>query len=120
MSSSIRKLAASPVKERVSAIRDFDRGGELDPENNYLFGEGGAGTFSDGKLTCRISGPDVDWVLERLVDCGGKSSIRYEQRPHLGSNRLPMLVRNFRRKIEADFPPDGIKERLLARMAKKE
>ena len=90
-----------PVKERVSAIRDFDRGGELDPENNYLFGEGGAGTFSDGKLTCRISGPDVDWVLERLVDCGGKTSIRYEQRPHLGSNRLPMLVRNFRRKIEA-------------------
>ncbi|MFN0017699.1 MAG: NAD(P)/FAD-dependent oxidoreductase [Pirellulaceae bacterium] len=89
-----------PVKERVSAIRDFDRGGELDPENNYLFGEGGAGTFSDGKLTCRISGPDVDWVLERLVECGGKPSIRYEQRPHLGSNRLPMLVRNFRRKIE--------------------
>ena len=90
-----------PVKERVGAIRDFDRGGPLDPENNYLFGEGGAGTFSDGKLTCRISGPDVDWVLERLVDCGGKPEIRYEQRPHLGSNRLPMLVRNFRRQIEA-------------------
>ncbi len=89
------------VKERVSAIRSFDRGGKLDPENNYLFGEGGAGTFSDGKLTCRLSGPDVDWVLERLVDCGGKPSIRYEQRPHLGSNRLPMLVRNFRRRIEA-------------------
>ncbi len=90
-----------PVKERVGAIRDFDRGGNLDPENNYLFGEGGAGTFSDGKLTCRISGSDVDWVLDRLVDAGGKPSIRYEQRPHLGSNRLPMLVRNFRRKIEA-------------------
>jgi uncharacterized protein len=89
------------VKERVGAIRAFDRGGDLDPENNYLFGEGGAGTFSDGKLTCRLSGPDVDWVLERLVDCGGKPSIRYEQRPHLGSNRLPMLVRNFRRRIEA-------------------
>src|SRR6185369_9789197 len=79
----------------------FDRGDELDPENNYLFGEGGAGTFSDGKLTCRISGPDVDWVLERFVECGGKPSIVYENRPHLGSNRLPMLVRNFRRKIEA-------------------
>jgi uncharacterized protein len=89
-----------PVKERVSAIRDFDRGGPLDRENNYLFGEGGAGTFSDGKLTCRMSGPDIDWVLERLVECGGKPEIRYEQRPHLGSNRLPMLVRNFRRKIE--------------------
>ncbi len=88
------------VKQRVPAIRAFDRGGPFDRENNYLFGEGGAGTFSDGKLTCRMSGPDVDWVLERFVECGGKPEIRYEQRPHLGSNRLPMLVRNFRRKIE--------------------
>lgn len=90
-----------PVKLRVPAIRDFDKGGPLDPESNYLFGEGGAGTFSDGKLTCRMSGPDIDWVLEQFIECGGKSEIRYEHRPHLGSNRLPMLVRNFRRKIEA-------------------
>lgn len=89
-----------PVKERVPAIRLFDSGGAHDPENNYLFGEGGAGTFSDGKLTCRLSGPDVDWVLHRFVECGGKPSLVYEQRPHLGSNRLPMIVRNFRRKIE--------------------
>lgn len=88
------------VKERVPAIRLFDSGGPHDPENNYLFGEGGAGTFSDGKLTCRLSGPDVDWVLERFVECGGKPSLVYEQRPHLGSNRLPMIVRNLRRKIE--------------------
>ena len=88
------------VKERVPAIREFDRGGAFDQENNYLFGEGGAGTFSDGKLTCRMSGPDVDWVLDRFVECGGKSEIRYEHRPHLGSNRLPLLVRNFRRQIE--------------------
>ncbi|MCY2965327.1 MAG: NAD(P)-binding protein [Planctomycetota bacterium] len=88
------------VKERVPAIREFDRGGHFDAENNYLFGEGGAGTFSDGKLTCRMSGADVDWVLERFVECGGKSQIIYEHRPHLGSNRLPLLVRNFRRKIE--------------------
>lgn len=90
-----------PVKERVPAIRAFDAGGEHDPENNYLFGEGGAGAFSDGKLTCRMSGADVDWVLQRFVDCGGKPSLVYEQRPHLGSNRLPLMVRNFRRKIEA-------------------
>lgn len=88
------------VKERVPAIRTFDRGGPHDPENNYLFGEGGAGTFSDGKLTCRLSGPDVNWVLEQIVACGGTPSIRYEQRPHLGSNRLPLIVRNFRRRIE--------------------
>lgn len=89
------------VKERVPAIRTFDRGGAFDGENNYLFGEGGAGTFSDGKLTCRMSGADVDWVLEQFVACGGKQEIVYEHRPHLGSNRLPMLVRNFRRKIDA-------------------
>ncbi len=88
------------VKERVPAIRLFDSGGPHDPENNYLFGEGGAGTFSDGKLTCRLSGPDVDWVLARFVECGGKPSLMYEHRPHLGSNRLPMIVRNLRRKIE--------------------
>jgi uncharacterized FAD-dependent dehydrogenase len=90
-----------PVKQRVPAIRAFEAGGEHDPENNYLFGEGGAGTFSDGKLTCRMSGPDVAWVLERFVDCGGKPSLVYEQRPHLGSNRLPLIVWNFRRRIEA-------------------
>jgi uncharacterized protein len=89
------------VKDRVPAVRDFDRGGALDCENNYLFGEGGAGCFSDGKLTCRMGGPDVDWVLEQMIECGGRPSIVYDYRPHLGSNRLPMICRNFRRKIEA-------------------
>ncbi len=90
-----------PVKQRVPAVRAFDAGGPHDPENNYLFGEGGAGTFSDGKLTCRLSGPDVDWVLRKFVECGGRPSLVYEARPHLGSNRLPMIVRNLRRRIEA-------------------
>ena len=89
------------VKERVAAIREFDQGGAFDRENNYLFGEGGAGAFSDGKLTCRMSGPDVDYVLARFIDCGGKPSIAYEHRPHLGSNRLPMICRNFRRATAA-------------------
>jgi uncharacterized FAD-dependent dehydrogenase len=90
-----------PVKERVHSVRAFDAGGPHDPEDNYLFGEGGAGCFSDGKLTCRMTGADVDWVLQAFVECGGRDSIRYENRPHLGSNRLPLLCRNFRRKIEA-------------------
>lgn len=89
------------VRERVPAIREFDGGGPHDPENNYLFGEGGAGCFSDGKLTCRITGPDVDWVLRSFVECGGRPSLVYEHRPHLGSNKLPMICRNYRRKIEA-------------------
>ena len=88
------------VKDRVADVRSFDSGGPIDPESNYLFGEGGAGTFSDGKLTCRNTGPDVQRVLEILADCHGKPSILYEQRPHLGSNRLPLVVRTLRRKLE--------------------
>jgi uncharacterized FAD-dependent dehydrogenase len=88
------------VKDRVADVRRFDAGGALDPESNYLFGEGGAGTFSDGKLTSRGTGPDVRRVLEILADCHGKSSIVYEHRPHLGSNRLPLIVRTLRRKFE--------------------
>jgi uncharacterized FAD-dependent dehydrogenase len=88
------------VKERVADVRRFDEGGPLDPESNYLFGEGGAGTFSDGKLTSRTGGPDVQRVLEILADCHGKPSIVYEHRPHLGSNRLPLVVRTLRRKVE--------------------
>jgi uncharacterized FAD-dependent dehydrogenase len=88
------------VKDRVADVRTFDQGGPINPESNYLFGEGGAGTFSDGKLTSRNTGPDVRRVLEILADCHGKPSILYEHRPHLGSNRLPLVVRTLRRKLE--------------------
>lgn len=88
------------VKERIGSIQRFDAGGDHDPEDNYLFGEGGAGTFSDGKLTCRLSGPDIDWVFERFAEMSRIPSVVYEQRPHLGSNRLPAVVRSFRRAIE--------------------
>jgi uncharacterized FAD-dependent dehydrogenase len=88
------------VKDRVADVRRFDDHGPLDPESNYLFGEGGAGTFSDGKLTSRGAGPDVQHVLEIFAGCHGKPSIVYEHRPHLGSNRLPLVVRTLRRKLE--------------------
>ena len=81
------------VKDRVADVRRFDEKGPLDPESNYLFGEGGAGTFSDGKLTSRGTGPDVQKVLEILAECHGRPSIVYEHRPHLGSYLLPMVVR---------------------------
>jgi uncharacterized protein len=90
-----------PVRDRIRDVRDFDAGGPLNPESNYLFGEGGAGTFSDGKLTCRSSGPDVERVLQLFAACKGKPSILYEYRPHLGSNRLPAVVKALRRAIEA-------------------
>ncbi len=90
-----------PVRDRIRDVHAFDAGGPLDPESNYLFGEGGAGTFSDGKLTSRGSGPDVRRVLELFAECKGKPSILYDHRPHLGSNRLPAVVKAIRRRIEA-------------------
>jgi uncharacterized FAD-dependent dehydrogenase len=89
------------VRQRIRDVHAFDAGGPLDPESNYLFGEGGAGTFSDGKLTCRSSGPQVRRVLELFAECKGKPSILYDYRPHLGSNRLPAVVKAIRRRIEA-------------------
>lgn len=90
-----------PVRERIADVAAFDAGGPHNAESNYLFGEGGAGTFSDGKLTCRSSGPEVRRVLELFAECKGKPSIVYDARPHLGSNRLPAVVKAFRRKILA-------------------
>jgi uncharacterized FAD-dependent dehydrogenase len=90
-----------PVRQRIHDVRAFDAGGPLDPESNYLFGEGGAGTFSDGKLTYRNSGPDVRRVLQLFAECKGKPSILYDARPHLGSNRLPAVVKALRRRIES-------------------
>src|SRR5438270_4967783 len=94
----------TPVTERIRDVKAFDDGGKFEPEINYLFGEGGAGTFSDGKLTCRATGPDVLRVLEVLAghkgQQPGKPSILYYHRPHLGSNRLPAVVKAVRRRIE--------------------
>jgi uncharacterized FAD-dependent dehydrogenase len=89
------------VRDRIRDVRAFDEGGPHDPESNYLFGEGGAGTFSDGKLTCRNSGPDVQRILRLFAECKGKPSVVYDHRPHLGSNRLPAVVKALRRRIEA-------------------
>lgn len=90
-----------PVRERIRDMHRFDAGGEHDPESNYLFGEGGAGTFSDGKLTCRSSGPDVQRVLRLFAECKGRPSIVYDHRPHLGSNRLPAVVKALRQRTDA-------------------
>jgi uncharacterized FAD-dependent dehydrogenase len=90
-----------PVRQRIHDVRAFDAGGPFDPESNYLFGEGGAGTFSDGKLTYRNSGPDVRRILQLFAECKGKPSILYDARPHLGSNRLPAVVKALRRRIES-------------------
>ncbi len=77
----------------------FLRGAPFEAESNLLFGEGGAGTFSDGKLTTRIKDPRVTTVLEVLVEHGAPASCLWDAKPHVGSNALPGIVRRMRRAL---------------------
>lgn len=91
-----------PVEERISDVNRFWRDGVLDPESNVQFGEGGAGTFSDGKLTTGIRDPRVGKVLEEFVRAGGGADLLYRQAPHMGTDVLRNVVKNIREKIIAD------------------
>lgn len=90
-----------PVEERRRDTGLFWKRGILDPDSNVLFGEGGAGAFSDGKLTTRIKDPLRHEVLEHLVECGADESILYDARPHLGTDRLYYLLRELRNRLIA-------------------
>ncbi len=89
----------SCVEERRRQVDTFWRTGKLDPECNVQFGEGGAGTFSDGKLNTGISNPRVRMVLEEFASAGAPEEILYLARPHIGTDRLPGVVRNIRKEI---------------------
>lgn len=89
-----------PVEQRVRDVRRFWAEGELDPESNVQFGEGGAGTFSDGKLTTRINHPWTRLVLQTLVDCGAPEAILQEAKPHVGTDRLRLVLINFRHMLQ--------------------
>ncbi len=88
-----------PVEERVGDVRRFWAGEGLDPVSNVQFGEGGAGTFSDGKLTTRINHPLTRFVLQTLVDFGAPEEILSQAKPHVGSDRLRLVLINFRRAL---------------------
>jgi len=88
-----------PVEQRALDVQQFWRNGRLDPESNVQFGEGGAGTFSDGKLTCRSKDPLVPWILQRLADFGAPPEIRYLAKPHIGTDRLRVVVSAIRRHL---------------------
>jgi len=90
----------SSVDERVEKVNMFRKRGILDTECNVQFGEGGAGTFSDGKLTSGIKGTLRRKVLESLVDAGACEDILYEQKPHIGTDILRRVVKNIRYRIE--------------------
>lgn len=90
------------TEERIRDVRRFWETGEFDAESNVQFGEGGAGTFSDGKLTTRVRDPRIGYVLAKLVEFGAPPEIRYLAKPHVGSDRLRMVVMNMRRHLEAN------------------
>ena len=85
-------------REKVEA---FWNGGTLDPESNVLFGEGGAGTFSDGKLNTGTKNPRSRWILRQLVKFGAPEEILYDAKPHVGTDILFYVVQNIRRRIES-------------------
>ena len=87
------------VDERVAAVRAFERTGMLDPECNIQFGEGGAGTFSDGKLTTSTNDPRSRAVLETFVAAGAPEEVLWQARPHIGTDLLTGVVRHMRDEI---------------------
>lgn len=90
-----------PVEDRAAGIARFEQGGAFSETGNYAFGEGGAGTFSDGKLTSRTKsiGPERLWFLDRLVQAGAPEEIRWLTHPHVGSDNLIRITRSFRERF---------------------
>ena len=88
------------VEKRARDVEAFWCGGAFEPESNVQFGEGGAGAFSDGKLNTGISDVRCREVLEALVAAGAPEEILWEARPHVGTDRLPRVVRALRKQIE--------------------
>lgn len=92
----------SEVLKRSRSILNFERNAEFDPMNNYAFGEGGAGTFSDGKLTSRSKhiSKERQFILESYIAAGAPEEIAYLTYPHLGTDNLKKIVKNLRNEYE--------------------
>ncbi len=88
------------VEDRMKAVQEFWHSGKLDPESNVQFGEGGAGTFSDGKLTTGVKDVRIGKVLKEFVKAGADEEILYKHKPHIGTDMLVGIVRNIRKTIE--------------------
>ena len=84
------------VDARTAAVERFWAGGALDPESNVQFGEGGAGTFSDGKLTTGTHDGRIGAVMETLTEAGAPRDIQYSHKPHVGTDVLRQVVKNIR------------------------
>ena len=89
------------LDQRVRDVEEFWQGGELNPESNVQFGEGGAGTFSDGKLTTGTHDPRKTFVLQALVQAGAPADVLWQHKPHVGTDLLRQVVKNLREEIKA-------------------
>ena len=87
------------VDRRTADVARFWQTGVLDPASNVQFGEGGAGTFSDGKLTARSTDPRMREIIEAFIAAGAPEEIRYLQKPHIGTDVLRRVVKNLRAEI---------------------
>lgn len=85
-----------PVEERFKDIRHLEKSGTLDTESNVLFGEGGAGTYSDGKLYTRSNRPESEWIYNKLLEYGAPEEIAWDSHPHIGTDRLADVIKNIR------------------------
>ena len=84
---------------RHEKVRRFFETGQLDVKSNVQFGEGGAGTFSDGKLNTGVNNPRIGWILEQFVKAGAREDILYDAKPHVGTDVLLTVVQNIRNRI---------------------
>lgn len=87
------------AQTRHKKVEQFFAGGALDPNSNVQFGEGGAGTFSDGKLNTGVNNLRIDWVLEQMVAAGAPEDILFDAKPHIGTDVLLQMVQNIRQRI---------------------
>ena len=87
------------AKARHAAVLEFWKTGTLDPECNVQFGEGGAGTFSDGKLNTGVKNERIGWILEQFAGAGASADILYDAKPHIGTDELVTVVQNLRETI---------------------
>ncbi|MEY2746379.1 MAG: hypothetical protein RL112_1421 [Planctomycetota bacterium] len=90
-----------PVERRSQPLVRFQRGGPLDPESNLLYGEGGAGTYSDGKIYTRVDDPLEVPILEELVACGAPPDIVHDARAHIGTDKLHRVLPALRARMQA-------------------
>lgn len=88
-----------PVEDRVPAVNGFWRGQPMQAENNIVFGEGGAGTFSDGKIYTRRRDGELGWVFHRLVGAGADPEILQESWAHLGTDKVRAILPALRRQL---------------------